>query len=42
MRLGKAYAKRAFLDLLNCVISDSEFLASKFLYVYSKPDPKGA
>ena len=42
MRLGKAYAKRAFLDLLNCVISDSEFLASKLLYVYSKPDPKGA
>ena len=41
MRLGKAYAKRAFLDLLNCITPDSELLASKFLYVYSKPDHPG-
>lgn len=37
MRLGKAYAKRAFLDLLNCITPESELLASKFLYVYEKP-----
>jgi SAM-dependent methyltransferase len=36
MRLGKAYAKRALLDLLNCLVPDSELLASKFVYVYTK------
>jgi len=40
MRLGKAYAKRALLDLLNCITPESELLASKFLYVYSNLDPK--
>jgi len=42
MRLGRAYAKRALLDLLNYVIPDSELLASKFLYVYSMPGRTGA
>ena len=41
MRLGKASTKRALLDLLNCITPDSELLASKFLYVYSQPDPEG-
>ena len=37
MRLGKAFAKRAMLDLLNRVAPHSELLASKFVYVYEKP-----
>jgi SAM-dependent methyltransferase len=37
MRLGKAHAKRAFLDFLNCITPESELLASKFLYIYEKP-----
>jgi 2-polyprenyl-3-methyl-5-hydroxy-6-metoxy-1,4-benzoquinol methylase len=36
MRLGKAAAKRALLDFVNCIVPDSELLASKFLYVYSR------
>ena len=38
MRAGKTYAKRAFLDLLDCIVPDSELLASKFIYLYSNPD----
>ena len=37
MRLGKAFAKRAMLDLLNRIAPHSELLASKFVYVYEKP-----
>jgi 2-polyprenyl-3-methyl-5-hydroxy-6-metoxy-1,4-benzoquinol methylase len=42
MRVGKAYAKRAFLDLLNRIVPDSELLASKFIYVYSSSGKKHA
>jgi SAM-dependent methyltransferase len=40
MRMGKAYAKRLFLDLLNRIVPDCELLASKFIYVYSHQTSK--